>query len=183
MHCINCGQEIAIQQKYCTKCGKSNYFPTNDEQANKKPRSKWKVILLTTLLTSLFWFFYYYGFVDKSNETTNIISHLLETVGRQQQAWSKSEKIPEILVDAFSEECLITEGCVDEALSSMTSLKAEIDKENVELGNLWSEDVIGQNFEVFYSSLSEENKARLMDVIRIYFPEETKNLETGNQLL
>ena len=183
MHCINCGQEIAIQQKYCIKCGKSNYSLASDEQTNKKPRSTWKVILLTTILTSLFWFFYYYGFVDKSNETTNIISHLLETVGRQQQAWSKSEEITGIFSQAISEECLYAKGCADEALNVMTSLRIEIDKENIEINNLWSENVIGNNFEVYFSSLTEDNKTKLMDVMKIYFPEETNNLNTGNQLL
>ena len=105
---------------------------------------------------------------DKSGQSANIISHLIETAGRQQQAWTKSEQINNLFSTAISEECVYTEGCIDEAVRQITILRAEIDKESSEIENLWSENVIGKEFDEYYASLDENSKIRIMDLITIY---------------
>lgn len=183
MHCINCGNKLNEGDKFCTRCGKKVVKLDELVQAPQKRGISWKSIILTFLITSFLWFFYYYGFVDKSAESANIMSHLIETAGRQQQAWDKSEQATELLYAGFSDECLYTEECVDEVVSRITTLRAEIDKESVEIDNLWSENVIGHDFEIYFSRLDESSQIRLMDILNIYFPEESQELETGNRLL
>lgn len=183
MYCINCGEKVTRQQQFCIRCGRNILPSREDAEGFYKPRKIWKNILLTIFLTSLFWFFYYYGFVDKSNEATNVISHLIETVGRQNQAWTKSEQLLEYINEAVSEDCINTEGCIDSVLTAMTALRSEIDKENVEINSLWSENFINQNFERFFSSLSGDNQTKIMDIVEIYFPDETDVLEESAKLL
>src|SRR3990172_6689047 len=177
MYCTNCGNKLGEEEKFCTNCGKKVVKLDELIHAPEKKRWHWKTIILTLLITSFFWFFYYYGFVDKSTQSANIMSHLIETVGRQKQAWEKSEQITELFGTGISDECLYTEGCVDEVVSRVTTLRAEIDKESVEIDNLWSENVIGNDFDAYFSTLDESSQTKLMDVLNIYFPEETKELE------
>jgi len=183
MHCINCGSKLGEDEKFCTNCGKKVVKLDELIQTPQKKSWHWKTIILTVLLTSFFWFFYYFGFVDKSDESANIMGHLIETVGRQKQAWGKSEQITELIGTGISEECLYTEGCVDEVVGQITILRAEIDKESSEIDNLWSENIIGRDFDMYFSSLTESDQIKLIDIMNIYFPEESKELETTNKLL
>lgn len=183
MYCINCGDKISEGEKFCTNCGKKVVSLHDLPESPQKKGKNWKTIILTFIICSFIWFFYYYGFVDKSTESANIMSHLIETVGRQRQAWEKSEQITELMSTGLSDECLYTEGCVNEVVDRITTLRAEIDKESEEIDNLWSENVIGRDFEIYFSSLDENGQIKLMDIMDIYFPEESEELETGNRLL
>src|SRR3972149_7225953 len=100
MYCINCGHQVNFEEKFCTKCGKST---RNNKENPRVPW--WKILLLiiiTAIVSSLFWGAVY-GTSD--DQAVNIMSHMLETIGRQRQAWDKSETIITEFGYALSEEC------------------------------------------------------------------------------
>lgn len=183
MYCINCGNKLNKEDKFCTSCGEEilGLQKTIEEREKSKPR--WKIILVTIFLTSLFWFFYYFGIVNKDIQSANIIARLIETVGRQKQAWAKLEQMIDLVATGFSSECLYTRGCVDEVITEATKLRTEIDKESAEINRIWSENVIGKEFEEYFSNLDEKSKLKIMDVLNLYFPEESEEMETSNKLL
>jgi hypothetical protein len=183
MHCINCGNQLKGEEKFCTSCGKAVVHFADIGSNKKKSHGRVKAVILTALVTSVFWFFYYFGFVDKSSQSINVVSHLIETVGRQREAWTKAEEITELFSVGISDECLYTAGCVDEAVSRITTLRAEIDKESAEIDNLWSENVFGLDFEEYYLSLDEKSQIQLFDIMNTYFPEESEELETTSATL
>ncbi len=108
MFCIHRGNKLDNGDKFCTKCVKKTVKVNEQILEPEKRRLPWKTFVLTLFITSFFWFFYYYGFADKSTESANIMVHLIETVGRQKQAWEKSEQIIELMTAGFSEECIYT---------------------------------------------------------------------------
>lgn len=181
MHCINCGDKISDNEKFCTACGKK--VEVEQKLNSSKIAWHWKTFILTAIIASLVWFFYYFGFVNKNTESANVIGHLLETVGRQKQAWTKSEKIIELFGTGLSDDCLYTVGCVDEVVTQVTTLRAEIDKENLEINNLWTEEGMLKDFEIFFSSLDESDQSKLNDILNIYFPDEKVDVNTKNILL
>ena len=183
MHCINCGDKLEEKEKFCTGCGKEALDYDKLIRFSQKKPHHWKAVVITFIASWFLWWVYYYGFVDRSSQSAGMVSHLLETVGRQSKAWDKSEQRMELVGAAFSDECINTPGCIDEIADRMTVLRAEMDKEREEIGNLWAEEVIGRDFAEYYSSLDDKDKARLLDVLKIYFPEETEKLEKNNLLL
>lgn len=183
MYCIHCGNVVKPNESYCAACGKEITGSGVSTRFANRSLIHWKTVIITTLVTSVLWFVYYFGYIDTSHESVNIIGHLLETVGRQKQAWTKSEQITELIAAAFSEECMYTEGCLDEVRDSITALRTEIDREGTEIDNLWSEGVFGNDFESYFSTLDEDSQEGLLDVVNLYFPDETEELETTNKLL
>ncbi|OGC68602.1 hypothetical protein A2415_01160 [candidate division WWE3 bacterium RIFOXYC1_FULL_39_7] len=185
MYCKECGGKLLKGDSYCTKCGKK-ITPVGIVESQKKGWGLWKVVavlLVSVILTSVFWAVAIEK-SDRSSYSARIISHLLETIGRQGAAWGKNDQMIDLIGTGLSDECLGTSGCTDEAISQITVLSAEIEKEREEIGNLWSETGISDDFVQYFSSLDITEKTKIQDVMRIYFPDETKDINTtGNQLL
>jgi len=179
MYCTNCGAKINEGSNFCTSCGTEvTQQPLRQGWSGKKA-TFW--IIVSVILTSVFW-----GTVYSSgdDQAVNIMSHLFETIGRQSLAWKKTETIITASATGLSDECVYTPGCVDDAISYITTLRAEVEKEREEIDRLWSESVVGADFEDYYSGLSERNQNALIDVINLYFPEEAPELQgVSNKLL
>jgi len=187
MFCVKCGANITGDSKFCTSCGERIIGDTPRKQIGKKVWTRRKsilLILLTVTLTSVFWFFIYGSdMLTTEDESVNIITHLIETVGRQTKAWDKAEQMIDLIGYVFSEECIYQRNCVDETIGQITVLRAEVDKEAEEIGNLWSKDVLGQDLQSFLSKLGQKNLTKIIDVINIYFPEEVEELKPPAKLL
>lgn len=185
MHCIKCGAEIAEDGNFCTGCGEKVITKKIDEKKKfwSRKKSIW-LIIASIITTSLFWnFLLGTTILSTEDESVNIITHLIETIGRQSQAWEKTEQIIELVVYGISDECIYQPVCVDETVDAVTTLRAEIEKERQEIENLWSESVIGHDFESYLSGLGAKNLVKIIDVLDIYFPEEAKEYSTSATLL
>ena len=177
MYCSKCGTKNSADSKFCISCGQKLTPGTLTEKLqvsgwSRKKAWFWIVVFIT--LTSLFWGGVY---SSSDDQAVNIMSKLFETVGRQAVAWTKAEEVTNEFGYALSDECIYTPGCVDESVSKIATLRAEINKETEEIDRIWSESVVGTDFEDYFSGLTERNQNTLLDVFNIYFPEESQELE------
>jgi len=184
MFCVRCGANIPGDSKFCTTCGTRLVAEIANEEVSKKRRGFWTkkkgiiLIIFSIVLTSGFWTVMYGSdIVSTEDEAVNIIVHLVETLGRQTQAWDKTEQAIDLILYGFSDECVADPDCVDGTVGSITTLLAEVEKEKEEIGNLWSEEVLGQDMENYFSKLGGKNLNKILDMFNIYFPEEVENLE------
>ena len=111
------------------------------------------------------------------------MSHLIETVGRQSSAWAKTESIIELMAGALTAECLASPDCIDKAISEVTTLRANVDKESQEIENLWVVGTVSEDFASFYNDLDYKNQLIIDRVLDQYFPEEGEELDTPVKLL
>jgi predicted nucleic acid-binding Zn ribbon protein len=189
MFCIHCGADIPGNSKYCTSCGKKTSVLElqDNKDSNLKKKSKKKTlltILITIVITSAIWLSIYgTDITTTEEETVNIISRSLETIGRQIKAWSKTEDIISLMSYGISDECMYETGCVEEVVDSVTTLRAEIDKEGEEIDNIWNSEVFWQDLEQYFSKLEEKNQKKILDVINLYFPEESEEIQSSVTLL
>jgi hypothetical protein len=190
MFCIQCGDKIDSDEKFCTSCGKK--FVSDSEHIGSKNKYKIGLVILFVVLSVVgliaygaykrinLQSFYIYSTED---EAVNIISNLLEQVGRQKQAWKKSEDITSIYEYALSSECILSESCVNEASRQITTLKAEIQKENEEITNMWGKGTVSEDLKSFYQNLEEKNQLIILKVLNLYFPEEETELSSASAKL
>lgn len=189
MFCVKCGANISGDSKFCTGCGEKivSGFSEKQQGDTKKSWTRKKAILLilaSIVLSSVFWVFVWgTDIYSTEDEAVNILVHLFETVGRQEDAWEKTELSIDMLSYALSDECASNQGCVDESLDIISTLWAEAEKEKEEIGNLWSKEVLGQDLESYFSKLDEKNLGKIWDVLNIYFPEESEELGPSESLL
>ncbi len=190
MECPQCGSQIPSDSKFCTNCGEkvtlwfANKLTSGATKSQSRKTFTWKTSLWVVggiILTSLFWGAVY-GTGD--DQAVNIMSKLFKTVGRQKQAWTKSEELYLEVGYALSDDCIYEADCVNESIQRIMTLQAEIEKEKEEINRLWSESVVGSDFENYYLGLTARNQRTLEAVINIYFPEDTINSPGfTNQLL
>ena len=189
MFCIYCGADIPKDSKYCISCGKKSALLElqDSKEIGLKKKSKRKTLLtivFTVIITSSIWLSIYGGDIIKSeDETVNIITRSLETIGRQVKAWDKTEQIIQLINYGISDECFNQTNCVEEVIDTVTTLRAEIDKEGEEINNIWNSEVFWQDLEQYFSKLDDKNKKKIMDVINVYFPEETEEIQSSVTLL
>lgn len=190
MFCVKCGANVLNGSRFCTTCGARLVAETANEEISGKRRGLWTkrkgiiFIIFSIVLTSGFWVIIYGSdVVSTEDEAVNIIVHLIETIGRQEDAWEKTEQSIDTLFYALSDECLSDPNCVEDSSSAVLTLWAEVEKEKEEIGNLWSEGVLGQDMESYFSKLGDKNLNKILDVFNIYFPEEVEDLEQTDLLL
>jgi len=189
MFCVKCGANIRKGSRFCTACGEQAALPVYNERPALKrpswPRSRSILLMILSIIaSSLFWVYIYDLYsVSTEDEAVNIIVHLIETVGRQSEAWGTAELVNDTYAYAISDECVYTPGCIEDAAELITTMWADIANEREEISNLWSKEALGRDLESYFSSVSGKNLSKLRDVFRIYFPEEADELDGREQLL
>lgn len=190
MYCTRCGADVIQGDKFCIKCGAKIDSAGSEVDHQKQGKFFWPrkkallLILASVVLSSVFWVFVWgTDIYSTEDEAVNILVHLFETVGRQEDAWEKTELSIDMLYYALSDECVSSPGCVDESLDIISTLWAEAEKEKEEIGNLWSKEILGQDLESYFSKLDEKNLGKIWDVLNIYFPEESEELGPSESLL
>ena len=185
MYCNHCGNKIETDEKYCTSCGKKVVHESEHIEPKKKYRAGLVFMIIIVTIIGLIALnarriinlqsSYIYATED---EAVNIITNLIEMVGRQGQAWTKSEGIVDIYEYAFTPECLYSEECITEASVQVTTLKAEIQKETEEISNLWNKGTVSEDLKSFYASLEDYNQLKIQKILNLYFPDEEAELGT-----
>jgi len=180
-HCVSCGVEIAGRHK------------ENKGVWSRKKAAVWIIVsvLLTSIVVTFFWVLVVLDNKTRSDtqlqqsndEAANVISHLLETIGRQSTAMSDAEQITRVMTVAISSDCIFSPDCVDKAVSDMTSLRTKVDSEKQEIDNQWSETGIGGDLDSYFYQLNTRQQTKIIDVMKIYFPDEVKDLKTDGSLL
>lgn len=183
MYCEECGKKIEEGSTFCTHCGHKVREKSHDK--NLWSRSKAFIwIFISIVVSSIIWFLILaYNSVSVEDEAVNVVEHSLETIGRQSQAWSNSEKIIDLIGEGFSSDCLSYDPCINELTSQITTLRADIEKERVEIDNLWTTGTVSEDFQSFYNGLDNKNRLRLKKIMDLYFPDASNELETPARLL
>lgn len=176
MFCIKCGSSIPKDSSFCTNCGSKISTDAPKEKLFLWTRRKSIFLMLISIvITSVIWLFLLGSrMLTTEDESVNIITNSLETIGRQFKVSDKSEQMITLFSYGISEECLYAYGCVDEIIDAITTLRAEIDKENEEIDRIWSQELLGQDFLNFFSNLELKSQTKISDIINLYFPEESE---------
>lgn len=190
MFCTNCGKSINPEAKHCKECGALNPFvpkilPENPTATPQKKSHTLFAVIVTVIITFLITAFFSWGLqLNRDEKVTNVLISMIEMIGRQKQAWTNAEGIITTYQAAFDPQCFRSEECINTAATLITTLRANIDKESVEMENLWQKGTILNDFSEIYENLDDDQKTSINRIFELYFPEEKKELDTtSNSLL